>query len=91
MASRWKQDTAIGPAVTIGLRIQYTGTKSLHFPRALSGVPELVPKSLLQDVRQDLRALGLGSALPPSDNAYLSARMKHTAEITWPHMQARQV
>ncbi|VDB88445.1 unnamed protein product [Peniophora sp. CBMAI 1063] len=94
MASRWnrplRRESANEPAVTIGLRIQYTGIKALHYPRALPGTPELVPKSLLQDVRQDLRASGLGSALPNNDNAHFSALMKNTVEIFWPHLSAHQ-
>ncbi|KZV64235.1 hypothetical protein PENSPDRAFT_656714, partial [Peniophora sp. CONT] len=38
-------------AVTIGCHVQNTGTKDLHFLRALPGVPPPAPKFLLQDVR----------------------------------------
>lgn len=99
MSSGWKRrptriETPIAPtdsAVTIGLRIQYVGSKALHFPRALPGVPEPIPKSLLQDVRQDLKTLGLGSVLPKDGNAHFSALMSHTVEIVWPQPQAHQV
>ena len=95
MTSRWNRPagpkTAIEPTVTIGLRMQYTGSKALHFPRALPGTPESIPRSLLQDVRQDLKSLGMESVLPAECNAHFSALMKHTAEMFWPSLQARQV
>ncbi|KZV64240.1 hypothetical protein PENSPDRAFT_690932 [Peniophora sp. CONT] len=96
MSSRWprrptKSADLDAAAVTIGLRIQYTGTKALHFPRALPGVPEPVPKSLLQDVRKDLTAMALSGALPKDGNAHFSALMPRTVELVWPQTKAHEV
>lgn len=73
--------------VTIGLRVQYTGSKAAQFPQQ-HGLVE-VPADLLREVRGDITAVKLGTASPKTGNAHFSTRLPGGIDLVWPAYKVR--
>ncbi|VDB94143.1 unnamed protein product [Peniophora sp. CBMAI 1063] len=73
--------------VTIGLRVQYAGSKAARFPRQ-SGAVE-VPANLLREVREDLTAVKMGTASPKTGNAHFSSQLAGAVDLVWPAYKMR--
>ena len=73
--------------VTIGLRVQYAGSKADRFSRQHEAVE--VPGNLMREVREDLTAIRFGTASPKNGNAHFSSRLPGGVDIVWPAYKVR--